>query len=176
MRVFLAFLVSVATFLSLPLQLAARPPGKANSLADKHIGVYNPTGHRALADRRGLFVSSAVDTYVLAEFDFGLINPDPQGWVSVDRHEEDGTFFHVDDFAGLGGGESGRLRPIHGEKSLWCGSRVLPQYPQCEGECYPGYGNGWDQRFESVAFPSSGELSQNQDMPHTKKNGKSTPN
>ena len=158
MRVFLAFLVSVVTFLSVHPQLAARPPGKANPVADKHIGVDNPHGNQALADRRGLFVSSAVDTYVLAEFDFGLVNPDPQGWVGVDRNEEDGTFFHVDDFAGLGGGESGRLRPIHGQKSLWCGSRALPQYPQCDSRCYPGYGDEWDQWFESVAFPTVGDV------------------
>ncbi len=158
MRVFLAFLVSVVTFLSVYPQLAARPPGKANPLADRHIGVNSTTGKQALADRRGLFVSSAVDTYVLAEFDFGLINPDPQGWVSVDLHEQIGTFFHVDDFAGLGGGESGQLRPIHGQQSLWCGSRTTPQYPECDRECYPGYGNHWNQSFESVAFPSLGDV------------------
>jgi hypothetical protein len=158
MKGFLAFVLSVATFLSLHPQLAARPPGKAKSLADRNIGAYNPVNDQALADRRGLFVSSAIDTYVLAEFDFGLIDPDPQGWVSVDRHEQEGTFFHVDDFAGLGGGESGRLAPLHGQKSLWCGSATRPLQPECDPGCYPGYGDDWDQRFESVAFPALGDV------------------
>jgi hypothetical protein len=74
---FLTLFLSGLTFLSLHPQLAARPPGRVKTSADPRIAVHDRTSNQALADRQGLFVSTAVDTYVIAEFGFGTINPDP---------------------------------------------------------------------------------------------------
>jgi hypothetical protein len=85
---------------------------------------------------------------------------DPQGWTSVDLTAQLGIFFHVDDFIGLGGGDFGRLTPIAGNQSMWCGTRLdstSENFYSCE--FLPGYGNYWDQRFESVPFPVSGDVS-----------------
>ncbi|MFH1754511.1 MAG: FlgD immunoglobulin-like domain containing protein [Candidatus Latescibacterota bacterium] len=62
-------------------------------------------------------------------------------------------FFHVDDFAGLGGGYS----PLAGDQSMWCGARP-GSVELCGYKSLPGYGNMWVQYFESVSFPSSGDV------------------
>ncbi len=62
----------------------------------------------------------AVDTFCIVWFDFEAMNW--QGWTSLDRTAQVDTFFHVDDFAGLGGGSHGRLVALEGTKSLWCGA------------------------------------------------------
>lgn len=91
------------------------------------------------------------DTFVLAQYDFedGMGGPDPQGWISVDRTEQ-GLYFHIDDFAGAGP----PYAPLAGAQSLWCGAETIANCLTC-----PGYGNLWAQRFESVAFPASGNVS-----------------
>lgn len=152
-----AVLSSVVMWLLLCPQLAARPPGKKAPPPDRQIGIDSHTSDRPHADRAGFFVSAALDTYVLAEFDFDTPGTPEQGWQTVDATAQPGTFFHVDDFSGLGGGSSGGLRPFTGQKSLWCGTRHHPEYTECPG-CYPGYGDSWDQRFESRVFPSSGDV------------------
>ena len=107
-----------------------------------------------------LFMAATPDTYVLAEYTFDHIAgwADPEGWISVDRTEEIGTFFHIDDFSGLGGGSFGRLTPLEGSRSLWCGARTDSASTHCYYACLPGYGNSWDQRFESVNFPILGDV------------------
>jgi hypothetical protein len=72
---------------------------------------------------------------------------DPQGWVSVDITEQIDAFFHVDDFAGLGGGGTGLLYPLEGGQSLWCGARPAATGPVCGYATLPGYGNNWAQMF-----------------------------
>jgi hypothetical protein len=84
----------------------------------------------------------------------GAGGPDPQGWTAYDATQQQGTYTHVDDFAGLGGGSFGRLTPLAGSRSLWCGLRP----GDCTYATLPGYGNGWDQRFESVAFSTAGNV------------------
>ena len=95
------------------------------------------------------------DTTILGEwtFDDGMGGPDPQGWTTVDRTVQIGTFFHVDDFAGLNWNP-----PFEGARSLWCGARPCAMPDVCSYASLPGYGNGWDQRFESVAFPATGDV------------------
>jgi hypothetical protein len=107
-----------------------------------------------------LHSTAVADTYVLAEytFDTPFGTQDPQGWISVDRTVQLGTFFHVDDFAGLGGGDFGRLAPLAGDQSLWCGARADTSEPLCGYGCLPGYGNHWDQRFESRTFARLGDV------------------
>jgi len=93
---------------------------------------------------QGLNVEAAVDTYCIVWYDFEQFNW--QGWTRLDRTAQMGTFFHVDDFAGLGGGDFGRLAPLEGTKSMWCGARANPGTPYvCHFMDAPGYGNGWDQ-------------------------------
>jgi len=93
--------------------------------------------------------AAAVDTTVLSYWDFSGCNT--EGWTSADRTAQVGTFFHVDDFAGLGGGDFGRLNPIEGNQSLWCGLRPGQTDPNlCSYAALPGYGNLWDQLFRTV--------------------------
>ena len=63
----------------------------------------------------------------------------------IDNTAQVDTFFHVDDFAGLGGGDFGRLVPIEGTKSLWCGTPPGDDFYMCSWFNAPGYGNGWNQ-------------------------------
>jgi len=104
---------------------------------------------------------AVVDTYTLAFYTF---NPggvcDDEGWVSVDITAQDGDFFHVDDFAGLGGGNWGRLVPLEGSQSLWLGVRDDAGDPElCRYAALPGYGNSWRQGFCTVdCFTVSGDV------------------
>ena len=106
----------------------------------------NTTGYDARMN--GLLTSQAVsDTTWLGSWGFETPGGacDAQGWVRADITVQIGDFFHVDDFAGLGGGVTGRLIPIDGNQSLWCGARPSPTGPLCGYAALPGYGNAWDQ-------------------------------
>ncbi|MCX5754171.1 MAG: hypothetical protein NTW97_11120 [Candidatus Krumholzibacteria bacterium] len=106
---------------------------------------------------RGLYEEAAVDTYCLVWYDFETLNW--QGWTRVDRTAQRGTFFHVDDFAGLGGGDFGGLVPLEGTKSMWCGTRPNPSNSYlCSWAKAPGYGNGWDQELGTYAFAFVGAI------------------
>lgn len=118
-----------------------------------------PAGGRAAvarADAPAMPTASVPgDSFTLAEFTFDgyASGPDPQGWITVDISSRPDTFFHVDDFAGLSGGYA----PLEGAQSLWCGARPDPiRFPNYA--TLPGYGNSWPQRFESVPFASSGDV------------------
>ena len=91
------------------------------------------------------YTSTAVDTYLIVSYDFEPI--DWQGWTRFDRTAQKGTFFHADDFDGLGGGDFGRLVPLEGTKSIWCGARPddEPYEYFCTWQNAPGYGNYWNQ-------------------------------
>jgi hypothetical protein len=86
-------------------------------------------------------------------YTFDAATCDNEGWTGFDRTAQTGTYFHVDDFIGLGTGSFGRLVPIDGARSLWCGMRPDPlDHVVCHYVAPPGYGNNWDQIFESVTF------------------------
>lgn len=110
---------------------------------------------------RDLVVSAQVDTYCIVHYDFEHV--DLQGWTRVDNSIEpayyentlpsERYYFHVDDFAGLGGGDFGRLQPIEGTQSFWCGARPDPVDQYLCGWIYPpGYGNGWKQYLHSKIY------------------------
>jgi hypothetical protein len=104
---------------------------------------------------------TAVDTTELGFWDFdGLLDCDAQGWISIDLTEQTGAYFHVDDFAGLGGGDTGGLVPLQGAKSLWCGARPdTNNIYLCGHATLPGYGNNWDQAFcTSTCLDVSGNI------------------
>jgi hypothetical protein len=69
-----------------------------------------------------------------------------EGWISVDVTGQTHDFWHVDDFADLGGGDFGRLVPLEGNQSMWCGARPdLGDIWLCGYATLPGYGNNWNQ-------------------------------
>ena len=105
----------------------------------------------------GLYKAAAIDTYCIASYDFETM--DWQGWTRVDNTAQVDTFFHVDDFSGLGGGDFGRLVPLNGSKSMWCGARPDLNDPyMCSWVRAPGYGNGWNQMLVSDAFSFTGAV------------------
>ncbi len=101
---------------------------------------------------RGLYEEAAVDTYCLVWYDFEIRNW--QGWTRVDETAQRGTFFHVDDFAGLPG-----YAALEGAKSMWCGARPNPADPYlCSWATAAGYGNGWDQILTTNPMSFAGAL------------------
>ena len=92
------------------------------------------------------------DTFLLASFDFGGGGPDPQGWTPIDLTTNLDTYFHVADGAELNGGGTGKLVPIEGLQSMWCGVAPSTQVPYCGYSALPGYGNSWFQRLTSIEF------------------------
>jgi hypothetical protein len=125
-------------------------PAKAISELDSNSELLDP-------GLRGLYEEAAVDTYCLVWYTFEQMNW--QGWTRSDETAQQGTFFHVDDFSGLGGGAYGMLVPLEGLKSMWCGSRPSTTNPYlCSWYDAPGYGNGWNQMLGTAAFSFTGSL------------------
>ncbi len=95
------------------------------------------------------------DTILIAHFTFddGMGGPDPQGWQSIDMTSLPDSFFHIEDFSGLGGS----YLPLEGSQSLWCGSRP-DTVRYCHYATFPGYGNSWEQYFVSDEFSTSGDV------------------
>ena len=100
--------------------------------------------------------AAAVDTYCVVWYDFEQMSW--QDWTTIDNTAQVDTFFHVDDFAGLGGGSFGRLVALEGTKSLWCGTRPGSDFYLCSWLNAPGYGNKWDQSCQSDVIPFEGIL------------------
>ena len=92
-------------------------------------------------------------------FDSGPTCTD-EGWVSEDITAPIGTFWHVDDFAALGGGSFGLLNPLQGNQSMWCGARPdAGSEILCGYVTLPGYGNGWTQMVCSDCLTVTGNVS-----------------
>ena len=93
--------------------------------------------------------AAAADTFVLHEEDFdGPGGPDTGGYTTVDRNDQVDAFFHVADGTELDGGTHGKLLPISGAQSMWCGQAATLTAPYCGYLTLPGYGNRWDQILE----------------------------
>jgi hypothetical protein len=106
---------------------------------------------------RGMYEEAAVDTYCLVWYTFEQMNW--MGWTKTDETAQQGTFFHVDDFSGLGGGSYGGLTPLEGSKSMWCGARPSSTDPYlCSWYDAPGYGNGWNQMLRTDGFSFVGAI------------------
>ena len=142
--------------------LCAGPAGARESNRSDPVRMRPLSGEELLVphleedDVTGLLTAAQVDTYCIVWYDFEEM--DWQGWTRVDNTAQRDTFFHVDDFAGLGGGTHGGLVPLEGTKSVWCGLRdwdhQIPGCPGdfayvCSGGSAPGYGNDWDKSFKS---------------------------
>jgi hypothetical protein len=97
---------------------------------------------------RSLYESAVADTYQIVWYDFETaVSPNlPAGWTKRDGTAQIDTFFHVEDFFGLGGGHFGLLVPLEGDQSMWCGVKDSPTAdPFCGWINLPGYGNLWTQ-------------------------------
>ncbi|MDH3215374.1 MAG: hypothetical protein OEN01_03670 [Candidatus Krumholzibacteria bacterium] len=105
---------------------------------------------------RGLSRSQAApaDTFLLASFSFDGPGGggDAQGWASVDLTRQIDEFFHVADAGELDGGQFGRLAPLEGDQSMWCGVSPTSDPVFCRYASLPGYGNGWGQSLTSDTF------------------------
>jgi hypothetical protein len=112
--------------------------------------------------RPGLLrAAAAVDTFILAEYDFdGPAGPDVQGWTGHDRtrYTVPDTFFHVADATELTGGDIGRLIVLEGSQSMWCGLAPAAIGAGCSYATLPGYGNNWQQFLRSAVFFHTGDV------------------
>ena len=110
----------------------------------------------ALVDEgiHSLLTSATVDSYCIVWFDFEQM--DWQGFTVVDNTAQRGTFFHVDDFAGLGGGSYGNLYAPEGAKAMWCAgwagerSTGAPSCTATSTDCFSSPAEGC-----RAPFPSS---------------------
>jgi len=140
-----ALIVSFCLLFALSSLVMARPVAKNN--AQTSIQIQNNLTDRPLD---GLFSSAQADTYVLAEYTFdvsGLCNA--EGWTGVDLTAQPGVMFHVDTY-----------RVVSGTQSLWCGHKADSAAPWCGYLALPGYGNSWNQYFETVGtgIPVAGDV------------------
>ena len=102
-----------------------------------------------------MYKSSLVDTYSIVFYDFET--HDWQGWTREDKTSQVDTFFHVDDFYGLGGGDHGRLALIEGTQSCWCGVRAdYNNIYTCSWEAAPGYGDNRSATLQDIATLTGG--------------------
>ena len=155
MRKALVVLLGVCLLALFVGSVSARDIDRSGKRAVKAVGDdENP----ALIDRdlQTLTATAAADTFCIVWFDFEQM--DWQGWTSVDNTAQVDTFFHVDDFSGLGGGTFGRLAALEGTRSLWCGTRPGASFYLCSWINAPGYGNSWNQICYSDAIPFTGIL------------------
>ncbi len=140
MRTFL--LIYACIVLATPSLLSAKPYKKVPSIPADFLLISKDATREIPGYGQANLKSSLQGTeYLLAEFSFdGVMGScDPQGWISVDMIEQLGNFWHVDNF-----------REIGGFKSFWCGA--WPGPPLSHYLSLPGYGNGWNQIFESRVF------------------------
>jgi len=111
-------------------------------------------------DPSGYPAAAPGDTHILASysFDLGGFNCTNDSWIALDLTAQLADFFHVAQASGgvsneLNGGDFGRLVPVRGNKSLWCGAYAnYPTNPPaavCRYASLPGYGNDWNQAFRT---------------------------
>ena len=133
----LAFLFVITSDGAVQARTATDRVQPARTIAPPAGATDNPA---SVTTGAGLDARSVTDTTWIysATFDAGGVCA-AQGWTSVDLTAQNGTYWHVDDYAGLPFG------PLQGSKSLWCGTRPSSDYLLCGYLTLPGYGNGWDQ-------------------------------
>ncbi|MDD3643214.1 MAG: hypothetical protein PHQ19_07130, partial [Candidatus Krumholzibacteria bacterium] len=148
-------LIAVALVLAVAGEAQARDPRPRRLVpmrdAPEGLAAETPDG------REPLRATAAVDTYCIVWYDFDPF--DWQGWTRRDCTAQRDTFFHIDDFSGLGGGTYGRLVPIEGSRSAWCGARPGSDEYLCGWQAAPGYGNGWDQALVTRMFAFTSPVS-----------------
>jgi hypothetical protein len=146
--------VTVVVALSCLLSLASRSIArKADPVAElapsTPVSAVSPSSPPV----RGAHALSGTGT--IASWDF---NVQPDGWTSVDRTAQP-RYFHIDNFVGVPG-----YTQIFGFKSLWCGANACATPDLCTYATLPGYGNSWNQVFQSTPFNVSGDITVQYDI------------
>jgi FlgD Ig-like domain len=123
--------------------------------SSRNIG---PTDGSLSPDPR--FAIAAANTTVLASYTFDSGGGcDSQGWTVVDATAQIGSFWHVEDFADANVNPGDSLEVLAGSQSLWCGARAADAGLTCGYLALPGYGNSWDQVWQTKAcIPVTGDL------------------
>ena len=151
--------VFAIALLAAPSEAASRQK-RASKLPKPHSPTGSPVSLDAPSFDAGRQAAGAADTTILGEWDFDSSGScSYENWTSHDLTEP-GQHWHVDDFAGLGGGITGVLNPLEGNQSLWLGERASTTDPElCNYAALPGYGNSWWQTFCTVDCQSvSGDV------------------
>jgi hypothetical protein len=86
----------------------------------------------------------SADVLQLWTFDNPSGGANSQGWSQVDRTFQP-PYFHVDTYGAIGA-----------PRGLWCGAAACQTPDLCGYATLPGYGNLWEQRFQSIPFSVSG--------------------
>ena len=118
----------------------------------------SPTDGPYVSDPR--FAIAAANTTVLASYSFNIGQVCTEhAWTTVDATANNTVFWHVDDFAGANVHPSDNYTPLAGTRSLWCGIRGSPGTEGCQYLVPPGYGNNWDQAWQTKqCIPLNGTL------------------
>jgi len=142
-------------FVSMVCSLLAVSLGASGTFAKGMRGRYSGYGFaemretpRSRAAKSGsMFQAAALDTVVLGwwQFDNASGTPNEQGWTEHDMTVQLKKYWHV-----AGTPCSDAITPISGSKSMWCGQWTSTSAPWCGWSGLPGYGNGWNQSFESI--------------------------
>ena len=150
-------LLAVFALLVLAAPAVARPPAEPIPTSEAPTGVSPQDGK---LERGSRFTIAAPNTTVLAVFSFDIgATCSTQGWTVVDGSAQIANFWHVDDFAGANVNPSDSYAPLAGSKSLWCGVRAVATGLGCGYLLLPGYGNNWNQTWQTKAcIPVSGNL------------------
>ncbi len=105
--------------------------------------------------REARFALAAPNTTILASYTFDVgATCSTQGWTVVDGTAQIALFWHVDDFAGANVAPEDDYTPLAGTKSLWCGARASSVGLTCGYAVLPGYGNNWNQSWQTKACVS----------------------
>jgi FlgD Ig-like domain len=147
----------VSTVLSLVVAVAASTAtAKTSPRIQKRPRIAPPRIERIDSGRTlaSFNTTVATTTVVYSQSFDGAGGCTAAGWTAVDRTAQAGTFFHIDDYSGLSG-----FAPLQGAQSLWCGLRPTTTGVGCNYVTLPGYGNSWNQQFETKdCIPVSGDL------------------
>ena len=150
----------LALGLTLIASMAFAKNNKAQGLGygDYQIDSYSTIRSDYKSEQQALSATASAGTTILlaSNFDASPTTCSAQGWVGVDLSTVGGTYFHIDNYAGLPAAD---YAPIRGTKSLWCGTRSdNPDPLVCSYESAPGYGNNWDQTWTTKnCIPVSGD-------------------
>jgi len=85
--------------------------------------------------------------------------PYTTAWVKTDATVQIDQFWHVTNFATANATVDDSLEVLAGTKSLWCGVEAAPLGLTCGYLALPGYGNAWNQVFQTkLCIPTDGTL------------------
>ncbi len=153
-----------ATFAALVIAGISHAPAWCRTSTERPIPTDSPVIEAGPTDGsirpEPRFALAAPNTTVLASYSFDAgLSCNAQGWTVVDASAQVAEFWHVDDFAGANVNAGDSLAVLAGTKSLWCGLRASATGLACSYAVLPGYGNYWNQLWQTKAcVPVTGTL------------------